>query len=770
MTTAQFRAAHLLPTRGSQRRGPGNAWTVQGGWGANNLVTGAGAVTPAEGEWRNDPLPYTLGRVDKDLSTVDHFAVDSLSAHHHERQKRLAIYSKAADHAFSERAARWPAAIPLHPPDNLAYETESQVQASVLDGRHHPADGRKGALDTHWMDGLARDGRGVAGGFAANQHPDVRTTQHCHQDEVARQKAAQRQKDRLITRGRAWIDQLEPPPHVKKDDEEMFMKMPSSRQPRARNDLMPGYRDLQGDLQMHVNAAGSLGWDFKNDMWATGPPRPFCHPPPPYGITRQSRLPARERSVRQKCNGGVQKGVRWEEPREGEVVVEEQGGAGDVKEYDERGQHTEAAPTPDSAAQGADFIFNLVILGDAAVGKTSMLESMAAGAPARGHVTRVTDRLRYASISFQAGSSPPAQWAGCSSMQTARALDGGVDMCHPLPDPHTVQVRVWELSMGSGQGEAALEDYYRVLATADGVLLLYNIMLRSTIDSCEGVWYRLLQTAAAAARAGASRREVAVQRDDAPPPPSARFFGLAPFAEQFQEKRGSAHHRRLTLDSHSGKSAPQPLPADGLVPPGTFTPIRKRGEFKDARIGSGVAKPSVMSAARAAAPRPGDMQERHDAGGHGPAADSALPRRATPQAEEHAAPAEDGAELPALREPLLLLVGTHADRAGVAGRLPARNGSLQMRRAVPMEEGKAVAKQLSSAFIEVSSADAESAFAALDILASELYWRAIERESRAAGLKARCPRRPCGSDVHPTALLWHEHAKIRPLVSAKHRG
>ena len=238
MTSGQFRAPHCLHARGCQRRGQNNTWSVHGGWSANNnseLLS-----------FRNDPLPHTLHRVvaDKHLSTVDHLAVDNFSAHHHERQKRLAVFSKSGAHAFSERAAGEPRGmIPLHPPDNLAYETESRVQASVLEGHVHPADRPKGKLDTHWIDGLARDGRGVGGGFAANQHPDVVTTQNCHQNEVARQKDEHQHKNLLITRGRAWIDQQEPPSHVKAElRDQMFMKLPSfmSRQPRARSDLMPG--------------------------------------------------------------------------------------------------------------------------------------------------------------------------------------------------------------------------------------------------------------------------------------------------------------------------------------------------------------------------------------------------------------------------------------------------------------------------------------------------------------------------------------------------
>ena len=114
------------------------------------------------------------------------------------------------------------------------------------------------------------------------------------------------------------------------------------------------------------------------------------------------------------------------------------------------------------------------------------------------------------------------------------------------------------------------------------------------------------------------------------------------------------------------------------------------------------------------------------------------------------------------REPLLLLLGTHADRAGIAGNNAGRNGSLQMRRAIPREVGKSAAKLLSSAFIEICSREEHDAAVALDMLCSELYWRALQRESESGGLQiaTRYPRPPLGCDVHPTALWWHENPKM----------
>jgi hypothetical protein len=112
------------------------------------------------------------------------------------------------------------------------------------------------------------------------------------------------------------------------------------------------------------------------------------------------------------------------------------------------------------------------------------------------------------------------------------------------------------------------------------------------------------------------------------------------------------------------------------------------------------------------------------------------------------------------REPLLLLLGTHADRAGIVGTNARRNGSLQMRRAIPREIGKSAAKLLSSAFIEICSHEEHDAAVALDMLSSELYWRAVQRESESGGLQIRYPKRPLGNDVHPTALWWHENPKM----------
>ena len=187
MTTHQFRAPHCFGSsaaRGDQRRGRNNSWSVVGGWRANNN-------TESLQGWQDDPLPHTLDRVvaDVHLSTRDHLDVENLNMHHHERSKRLAIFQKAGAVAFTQRQAA--AVVPAHAPDHLAYTTESAVLNSVLDGHAHPADRTKSGLYTYWSDGIARDGRGVAGGWSSNQHPDVRTKQCCWQEQVLVDSAVQ---------------------------------------------------------------------------------------------------------------------------------------------------------------------------------------------------------------------------------------------------------------------------------------------------------------------------------------------------------------------------------------------------------------------------------------------------------------------------------------------------------------------------------------------------------------------------------------------------
>ena len=185
MTTYQFRGGHLLPTRGSERRGHNNSWGVVGGWYANNN-------TETLQGWKDDPLPHTLSRLvaDGHLSTLNHLRVDALNAHHHERKKQLAAFLDSSAHAFSERKAAGPCGIPSTP-DNVACTLESQRLNSVLAGHPHPENRRKERLDTYWSDGVARDGRGVSGGWSANQHPDVVSRPCCWQDEAAAQKHAQ---------------------------------------------------------------------------------------------------------------------------------------------------------------------------------------------------------------------------------------------------------------------------------------------------------------------------------------------------------------------------------------------------------------------------------------------------------------------------------------------------------------------------------------------------------------------------------------------------
>ena len=234
MTTYQFRAAHLLPTRGVLRRGDGNfgnSWSVVGAWRANDL--------------------------------------EASNAHHHSRKKKLVAYTAGCSTA--ERK------------ENIDYSTEKHVYDAVLRGKSHPVDRVKKELQTHWSDGIGRDGRGVSGGWGANQHPDVETRSVHWQESQAADRTAQLHKEQLSPRGRQWLDLQAPPEDIKKElEDQMFMKLPSfmSRQPRARNDLMPGFKDTK-DFQLHVNHAGSLGWDFKDQNWACGPPAKFAHPPPP---------------------------------------------------------------------------------------------------------------------------------------------------------------------------------------------------------------------------------------------------------------------------------------------------------------------------------------------------------------------------------------------------------------------------------------------------------------------------------------------------------
>lgn len=112
---------------------------------------------------------------------------------------------------------------------------------------------------------------------------------------------------------------------------------------------------------------------------------------------------------------------------------------------------------------------------------------------------------------------------------------------------------------------------------------------------------------------------------------------------------------------------------------------------------------------------------------------------------------------------LVMLLGTHRDRAGVTGTLSSR-GSLQLRRAVPAEEGKSAAALMSAAFAEVSCAEPStgsiggdaSAAGALDLLVSELFWRQVHDEARRAGVPAALPARPAGSQLGPAATAWLE--------------
>ena len=123
-----------------------------------------------------------------------------------------------------------------------------------------------------------------------------------------------------------------------------------------------------------------------------------------------------------------------------------------------------------------------------------------------------------------------------------------------------------------------------------------------------------------------------------------------------------------------------------------------------------------------------------------PPAPSAHP--CLPLAEEELPPA-------AAPAPEMLLIGTHADRAGVAGTHAAtRSGSRCLRRAVPTETGRLAAAGLrlqrkgggaaGCRFVELSACDAEGVRSALDVLVGDLYWRSIERESAAVGLQVPC--------------------------------
>ena len=140
------------------------------------------------------------------------------------------------------------------------------------------------------------------------------------------------------------------------------------------------------------------------------------------------------------------------------------------------------------AEADADFIFQVVILGDSKVGKTSLLKSMVAGAGGAGSgrgagegggggekVARMSQRLAYASVAVCAGTSPPQQWAARSSLQTARAMNGGAQTARPLADPHTVKLRLWDFTMDNTPSGAEDSQLHTLLRHADAVCLVYDI-------------------------------------------------------------------------------------------------------------------------------------------------------------------------------------------------------------------------------------------------------------------------------------------------------
>jgi hypothetical protein len=181
MTSYQFRGAQS--ERGSARD-ENNVWGVVGGWKENTQQD----KFPAQHEHGG----LSLDRVH--LKAPDLLKVDVLNQLH-PRGKTGGTRTSAL--VFSQQR------------DHLACTTEAEVLNSVLDGQMHPAYREKCKLDTHWSQGIARDGRGVAGGWSANQHPDIKTTQHCLQKAQAEE--ADKLKKILVTRGQEWLEAREPP-------------------------------------------------------------------------------------------------------------------------------------------------------------------------------------------------------------------------------------------------------------------------------------------------------------------------------------------------------------------------------------------------------------------------------------------------------------------------------------------------------------------------------------------------------------------------------
>jgi hypothetical protein len=90
-------------------------------------------------------------------------------------------------------------------------------------------------------------------------------------------------------------------------------------------------------------------------------------------------------------------------------------------------------------------------------------------------VARMSQRLAYASVAVCAGTSPPQQWAARSSLQTARAMNGGAQTARPLADPHTVKLRLWDFTLDNTPSGAEDSQLHTLLRHADAVCLVYDI-------------------------------------------------------------------------------------------------------------------------------------------------------------------------------------------------------------------------------------------------------------------------------------------------------
>jgi hypothetical protein len=176
MTSYEFRGAQS--ERGSARRDENNVWGV-GGWKENRKKKFTA---------QHEHGGLSLDRVH--LKAADHLKVDVLNQlHPRGKTGGTLVFSQQRDH--------------------LACTTEAEVLNSVFDGQMHPAYRDKCKLNTHWSEGISRDGRGVAGEWSGNEHPDIKTSQHCWQKAQAEE--ADKLKKILATRGQEWLEAREPP-------------------------------------------------------------------------------------------------------------------------------------------------------------------------------------------------------------------------------------------------------------------------------------------------------------------------------------------------------------------------------------------------------------------------------------------------------------------------------------------------------------------------------------------------------------------------------